>query len=173
MTEKEKIVEELQKQLLKEMAITKSELINRLLDKVPTLLQHLILVILFPNDKNINHWKKEIRINSDTYIKLKTNNKYPAYNDLAKGYLDTVKDIINDQLIRNLEDIFEDENIDLEKYINNIDYNLLKQLLYSYFEFICKNIDPNTGIVDKNLIYNKINDIIKEYNNEKEINSNA
>ena len=50
MTEKEKILEELTKYVLQEMALSKKELISKLLDLAPIVIEHLILIMLYPNN---------------------------------------------------------------------------------------------------------------------------
>lgn len=165
MTEKEKIIEEYIK-LLQEMAITKKKLIEDLIDLIPIIIQHLILVMLYPKNKEYNHWVGEIKGNSFKYRMMKHNRKYPTYNDLKGDYLQTVNEELNDQLIADISEAFRKEDKYLKNYIplEQINLDLMRKLIKSYFEFVCRNINPNNGLVDENKIYNKINDIVREYN---------
>ena len=97
---------------------------------------------------------------------MKHNKKYPTYNDLKGDYLQTVNEELNDQLIADISEAFRKEDKYLKNYIplEQINLDLMRKLIKSYFEFVCRNINPNNGLVDENKIYNKINDIVREYN---------
>ena len=166
MTEKEKILEELSKYLLTEMAVSKQKLINDLIDLIPIVIQHLILIMLFPQNQEINHWKGEIKGNTFKYRKMKHNKKYPTYDDLNGDYLQTVYEEVDDQLEADISEAYRKEDKHLDYYIalKNIKLDLMRTLIKSYFEFVCKNINPKNGIVDETLISNKLDDIIKQYN---------
>lgn len=166
MTEKEKILEELSKYILTEMAITKQKLIEDLIDLIPVIIQHLILIMLFPDNQEINHWKGEIKGNTFKYRKMKHNKKYPTYDDLKTDYLQTVYEEVDDQLEADISEAYRKEDKYLDYYvpIDDINLTLMRNLIKSYFEFVCKNINPNNGTVDENLIYNKLDNIIKWYN---------
>lgn len=166
MTEKEKILEELTKYILQEMALSKKALISKLLDLAPTVIEHLILIMLYPENNELNHWKGEIKGNSSKYYKLKHNNKYPTYDDLSGDYLQTIYETVDDQLAYYIDEAYRKESKNLPKYISikNIKLDKMKELIKTYFTTICKNIDKNTGIVDSNLIYKLLDDIITKYN---------
>lgn len=166
MTEKEKILEELTKYILQEMALSKKALISKLLDLAPIVIEHLILIMLYPENSELNHWKGEIKGNSSKYYKLKQNNKYPTYDDLSGDYLQTIYETVDDQLAYYIDEAYRKESENLPKYISikNIKLDKMKELIKTYFTTICKNIDKNTGIVDSNLIYKLLDDIITKYN---------
>ena len=166
MTEKEKIIDELSKVILKEMALSKKDLINKLLDVAPIVIEHLILIMLYPNNNEINHWKGEIKGNSSRYYKLKHNNKYPTYKDLSGNYLQTIYETVDDQLLYYIEEIYRKESKALSKLIpfNQIKLDKMKELIKLYFNTVCQNINSKNGLVDSSLIYNTLDNISKEYN---------
>ena len=162
----DKLEEELTKYILQEMALSKKALISKLLDLAPVVIEHLILIMLYPENNELNHWKGEIKGNSSKYYKLKQSNKYPTYDDLSGDYLQTIYETVDDQLVYYIDEAYRKESENLPKYISikNIKLDKMKELIKTYFTTICKNIDKNTGIVDSNLIYKLLDDIITEYN---------
>ena len=166
MTEKEKIIEELTKYMLQEMAISKKDLINRLLDIAPIVIEHLILIMLYPNNYELNHWKGEIKGNSSRYYKLKHNNKYPTFKDLSKEYLQTIYETVDDQLVYYIQEAYrkESNNIDQLILVKEINIDKIKDLIKRYFTTICQNINKDNGLVDNSLIDSLLDNIIKEYN---------
>ena len=109
MTEKEKVLEELTKYILQEMALSKKALISKLLDLAPIVIEHLILIMLYPENNELNHWKGEIKGNSSKYYKLKHNNKYPTYDDLSGDYLQTIYETVDDQLTYYIDEAYRKE----------------------------------------------------------------
>lgn len=166
MTEKEKIIEELTEYVLQEMALSKKDLINKLLDTAPIIIEHLILIMLYPKNQELNHWKDEIKGNSSRFYKLKHNNKYPTYKDLSKDYLRTVYETIDDQLVYYIEEAYRKEYDNIGKLISikKIDMNKMKYYIKMYFTMICQNINKDTGLVDSKLINTYLNNIIRDYN---------
>lgn len=167
MTQKEKIIEELQKQLLIEMAKSKQKLNDDLIDLLPIIIEHLILIMLYPNNIELDHWKGEIKGNSSKYSMLKHNKKYPTKNDLT-DYLQEANETVNNQLEWYIGEAYRKEaNLDYIFKLNEINLNLMKKLILNYINYVCENINSKTGLVDENLIYNKLNEIINIYNKEK------
>ena len=62
MTEKEKIIEELKKHLLTEMACTRSEFKDFLKSKYPIIIEHLILILTQPKHALLKQYKEEFRL---------------------------------------------------------------------------------------------------------------
>lgn len=117
MIEKEEILEELTKYILQEMTLSKKALISKLLDLAPVIIEHLILIMLYPENNELNHWKGEIKGNSSKYYKLKQNNKYPTYDDLSGDYLQTIYETVDDQLAYYIDEAYRKESENLPKYI--------------------------------------------------------
>lgn len=164
MTEREKLIEEIKKQILLEMTDTKHDLNQKLKSKLDVLIEHLLLVILYPNYNEINHWKEEIKSITSKYPKLKHNNKYPTKKDL-QDYLQEVDETVSNQLSWYLGEIFIKEKELQPKYnIKDINEKLMQTLIIEFINYVCENINPLNGMVDENLIYTKLDQISKIYN---------
>lgn len=168
MTNKEKVIEELTKRLLTEMACTRSEFRDFLKSHYPVVIEHLILVITQPNNTSINHWKGEIYGNFHKFEKLKYSKKYPTVDDFIDCGMESCFEEIEDQLESDIIDAFDKETDETVFELNDINLEInipkLKQCIYKYFEWAISNVDPKTGTINKSDIYNKINELIKEYN---------
>lgn len=89
MTEKEKIIKELKKYINWDNSDEKKfwDDIQAALNPVT---EHLILIILFPNDINYNHWCTEIYGSFSQFFKLSyMNNKYPTKADFESVFMNT------------------------------------------------------------------------------------
>lgn len=170
MTEKEKIIEMLTKNILVEMAIPRSEFRDNLKNAYPIVIKHLILIITQPNNQELNHWKGEIYGNFSRFEKLKYSKKYPTKQDFMDCGMETCYEHIMDQLdsyiievySRELKkDVFKISDINM-----NINVEKLKQLIIEYFEWCIDNMNNKTGLIDKLSAYNKMDDLINLYNKE-------
>lgn len=71
----EKLVEELTKQLLLEMAISRSKFTEFIESNVKIIIDHLILCLTQPTSSSLSHWKGEIYGNFSRFDKLKYSKK--------------------------------------------------------------------------------------------------
>lgn len=156
MTYRDKLVEEWQKQLLLEMAITKKDFFLKLEGIYEIVTEHLILALLDRNNINYTHWCEEIYGNFGRFLKLKyKHNRYPTAQDFKEVFIDTWFECLDDRLESYIKEAFEMEECkcpDLDK--NTIDK--LRNNIKEYINWIITNVNPNTGEVDKSQAYNKI-----------------
>lgn len=90
MTEREKVVEELKKYLLTKRAITRKEFRDDIQAALNPVTEHLILIVLFPDDINYNHWCTEIYSLFSQFYKLSyKKNKYPTKEDFENVFMNT------------------------------------------------------------------------------------
>lgn len=152
--------------MLSEMAHTRSKIISSLVSDISTVLPHLILIMLYPNDENINHWKGEVAGKLHGLSRMKHNNKYPTYKDL-KDYIDTFKDSATVQLLNNIKLAYRKEGYNIKERlieINKINQDKMSKIIVDFIELIYNNINPNTGLIDIDLIYNELDNMINKYN---------
>ena len=168
MTEKEKIIEESKKRLLTEMAIPRSQFVENLQTQVLVVINHLILCLTQPNSQDLNHWKGEIYGNFSKFDKLKYSKKYPTEQDFLDCGMENWFERIEDKMDSYIIDIYSEE---LQKDIFkieeiNLDINIekLKICICNYLTWAIQNMNPDTGVINKLSAYNKIDEIIKEYN---------
>lgn len=67
-----------------------------------------------------------------------------------------ILDVYSRELKRNIFDI---------KDIENIDINKLKNLITRYLNWCLQNINYTNGTIDKSKVYKELNDLILQYNN--------
>ena len=67
---------------LSEYAKAKQIMANELQTKVDVIVEHLIKLILMPNNEAYKHWQSEIAGHLHTIHKLKGKNKYPTFDQL-------------------------------------------------------------------------------------------
>ena len=148
------------KQNLTEMAEKLSKIIDNLNNLTQPVINHLILCLLFSDNQNINHWKKEVYNFIYKLPKDSRTNKYPKFNTLKKFAIDNWADTLDNNLNVYIDNIVEDENLIKP---NNIDNNKLASLILAYFIWLYQNLSE-FGIMQRSDVYNYINNLIKEYN---------
>ena len=167
MNEKEKLNEELIKYMLNEMARKKSEIIASLHSEISTIFIHLILIMLYPNNREVNHWKGEIARKFVSFDMMKHNKRYPNFDDL-KDYRESVYDKADKALVNYIKLAYRNEGYKIkDKLVNikQIDLAKMSNLIKMFIDFICNNIDKDTGLVDIDLIYEELDNVIEAYNN--------
>lgn len=172
MTNREKIIEEMTRLIaLKEMAETRADFKKRLEQSSDMVIEHLVLLLLNPNSENCNHWKSEIYGQFKSFKKLKYSNKYPTIKDFMDGYMETCFECIEDQMEMYIKEAFTKENndiriFDLEDVKCELPINIpkLQNCIKNYFVWLIHNVDSKTGLVSDKDAYNKMDELIKAYN---------
>ena len=171
MTEKERIVEEIQKRLIKlnEMAITRSDFKDNIDKGMKISLLHLILCMVLCKDPEYNHWKGEIYGNFSRFKKLKYSNQYPSLQNFLDCGMETWFESIEDQLDSYIIEAFSKELdqdiLNLKDIPYNIDVKKLSKYIKTYYEFTLNNIvESKRGLLNKSEAYKEIDRLVKEYN---------
>lgn len=167
MTEKERIVENLQKILLNEQALSKQDFTTKIVNIYSTVVNHLTAILLFPNNQEVNHWKREIYDNFSRFTKLKSTNKFPnaeqfmkygiddCFEDLDYHMKDIILSVYNKETDQDLMNIKELKNIDIDK---------IRDLIKEYFIWCINNVSRKDGTINRQDAYNKINEIMQKCN---------
>lgn len=166
MTDKEKILEELRKRMLLEMAITRTDFYNDLKNIHEVITIHLILIMLFPNNKEYNHWCSKIYGNFSEFYRLKyKHNKYPTKDDFEKVFINTWYECLDDRLETFIYKTYKKEDIDIELIpLQNIKLDLLRENIKYYINWVISNVNSDTGVVDETSAYNVMHKITVNYN---------
>ena len=168
MTEKEKILEELRKRMLTEMAIPRSQFRDYIMSKYPVVIKHLILCLTQPNHTAVNHWKSEIYGNFSSFDKLKYTKKYPTTQDFLDCGMETCFENIEDKMEYYIIKAYSEEDDVTYFNLQDIDLKInIDKLIVSitdYFNWLINNVNLETGVVDKYGVYTKIEDLMLSYN---------
>ncbi|MGN1031949.1 MAG: hypothetical protein ACI4PU_00665 [Intestinibacter sp.] len=159
MTYKEQLIEEWQKQLLLEMAITRRDFFLKLEAVYETVTEHLILALVNKEDENYNHWCSEIYGNFGRFLKLKyRHNKYPTAEDFKEVFLDTWFECLDDRLESYIEEAYEREEKETPE-LNPDQIKKLRNNIKSYLNWVITNVNPQTGEVNKSQAYKKLKEL--------------
>ena len=168
MTEKEKIIEMLTKNILVEMAIPRSEFRDNLKNAYPIVIKHLILILTQPNNQELNHWKGEIYGNFSAFDILKYNKKYPSEKDFLNSGMDNWFERFKNQMKWWVTKAYQLElGNNILKYEDipyKIDLEKVSKCCIEYFNWLINNVDSKTGTVDQSKVYSKIDELVKQYN---------
>ena len=168
MTTREELIEEIQRRLLTEMAITRKDFKEDIRNSYSVVICHLILILTQSKSNELNHWKGEIYGNFDSFDKLKYSKKYPTEQDFLDCGMETCFENIEDKMEYYIIKTYSQE---LKKNIFNLDgininFNIdkLKICIKEYLQWAIQNVDSKTGVINKSKAYQKMDELIKKYN---------
>ena len=170
MTEKERLLEAIIKELipLQEMAITKNRFEKIIENNGKIALFHLIYCLVQPNSDDYNHWKGEIYGNFSAFDILKYNKKYPSEKDFFYSGMDNWFERFKNQMKWWVTKAYQLElGNNILKYEDipyKIDLEKVSKCCIEYFNWLINNVDSKTGTVDQSKVYNKIDELVKQYN---------
>lgn len=146
---------------LSEYAKAKQIMENELQAKVDIIVEHLIKLILMPNNEAYKHWQGEIAGQLHTVHKLKGKNKYPTFDQLYEWTFNYA-----------VEDITDIKRLDTQIRHIEIDYQIstkmnarllskeLKRVCEEYFIWLCNRLSQD-GNVSNTSIYRQLDSILK------------
>jgi hypothetical protein len=146
---------------ISEYAKAKNTMEQELQAKVDVILEHLIKLILMPDNETYKHWQGEIAGQLHTVHKLKGKNKYPTYKQLYDWTyiyaLDEITDIMRLKMqIKNLE---MDYNFNPTMNATQLS-NKLNDVCICYFDWLCHELSEK-GFVSNTQIYRKLDMLIQ------------
>ncbi len=168
MSNKDTLIRETIKQILKEEYSLKTEMARSLkaeLNRIDNLAEniiyeHLLKCFLYRSKhiSTLHHWESEIYANLHFVSKVKTTNNYPTYEQLMKNCFYTWSDTIKDRLKYYI--------IEFNKqYGNNDDINEddILDLTTEYFSWLFKKLSTD-GAVTSDEVYEQVDDLISKLN---------
>lgn len=159
MTYKEHLIEEWQRCLLLEMAITRRDFFLKLEAIYEIVTEHLILALINSTDENYNHWCAEIYGNFGRFLKLKyKHNKYPVAEDFKEVFLDTWFECLDDRLESYIVEAYEKEQKEPPKLDQN-KIDILRINIKAYLNWVITHVNSQTGEVDKTQAYKKLKEL--------------
>ena len=166
MTERERILDELEKQMLLEMSITRRDFYDDLKSIHEIITIHLILIMLFPTNDEYNHWCGEICGKFQRFYRLKyKNNKYPTKEDFEEVFINTWYECLDDRLEAYIYDAYKKENLDVDLIpLRDIKLDLLRSNIKYYIDWVISNVDSKTGTIDEISAMHVLHKITKMYN---------
>lgn len=138
---------------IKSFAATNKAAQNYLIDKTPTVIDHLIKVFLYPDVQEQDHWKREIANTLNTVPVLKSSKQKPKSNFIFENTYGVWKETILERTERIISDMVE---VPIE-----FDQNNLTSAIEEYFKWLSENL--SFGTLNFNLIYEEINNLKLKY----------
>ena len=138
-----------------------SEVRSKFADKMPTVHEHIIKLLLMPDVQPVNHWKSEIAKAVNSIYKMKGRG-YPKANMLFQwSYGDYEDELDNPGKLRRMINDIQDEYSDLPMI--DVDLNTLQQkvktVMRDYLEWLCQLL-PVDGFVEAKLCQNRLTEIL-------------
>lgn len=126
------------------------DVFSKLADKSETLIDHLIKVFLYPNAFEVSHWKQEVWTTLNRVPKLKSNNKFPTYQQIMKSIWNSYEDIIP-----NLVDLWISE---INEIPMKLSYENIHSAIHQYMNWAAYELSTK-GIVTSKSVYKIIESI--------------
>lgn len=146
--------------LITELAYEKRDIQRILIDRTPKAVQHIIYLVLDPDNVNKNHWMSEIHAFIHDIGRLKSGKKFPKADFIYEYTYGVMRDMILDDhwFSVTVEDICDDENIefpeDTEQTQKKVD-----AVCESYFRWLSAELSSN-GVISKQDCRNKLAELI-------------
>ena len=135
---------------IRAMSESQSRIYEHLTSVSRPIMQHIIRLCLFPADKNVNHWKKEIMSFLYDIDKLKGKNRWPS----AK-FIKTALSTHLDNLSAHINYVVD---IESELTPERVDEDHIRHAIESYFSWISDQLSKQ-GSVRAAEIYNQLNEL--------------
>ena len=104
---------------------------------------HLILIYLFRDDINVNHWLNEVFGSCHDVSKCKHNNKYPKPEFIYESLWRYWEDTFDDNILSEIDYVLVKENLDVEVSFN---FDNLHNFLNDYFKWLSEQLSRNGNV---------------------------
>lgn len=130
--------------------------------KTDVIVEHLIKLILMPNNIAYKLWQCEICSQLHTIHKIKGKNKYPSYSQLIEWtYEYALDDIIDINRLRiQIKHIEQDYNVKITMSPQGLSKSL-KVVCKLYFEWLCNKLQTYSNVANTD-IYRQLDYLIRE-----------
>lgn len=149
------------KRSLNANAFRASDVRSKFVDKLPTVHEHIIKLVLMPTAQPVNHWKSEIATALNNISKMKGKG-YPKANMLFQwSYTDYEDELDNLGKLKRICNQIRYEYSDLQMI--DIEINTLQQkvktIMHDYLEWLCQLL-PVDGYVEARLCAEKLTELL-------------
>lgn len=144
--------------MLREMADGLQDIKRDLRNCANTLRDHLMLIYLFPDNINVNHWMNEVAGACNSVSKAKHNNKYPKSNFIFENLWGYWEDGFFDKYRNRVADLEDKENLIAEKFVPEELY----QFLSAYYRWLSDNLSQ-CGDVSRAQVKSELNELLLEF----------
>lgn len=119
---------------------------------------HLIMLFMFRNNVNVNHWKNEVYGACHSVSKAKHNHKYPKSSFIYQELWGYYEDGFYDKCYSHVESLEDKENLVAPLFEPTVMYHFLD----SYFVWLSKSLSAR-GEVSSKEIKSKIDALLTDY----------
>lgn len=144
--------------IITEMAEELREIGRDLKSKNEIVIEHLLMIYLYPNSKHINHWEREVRSFIDKVSKVKSKNKYPTQKQILNFTWFIFEDVLIERFNVYVDDIEYKEN--KVKEIDNPDPQVFYNFVKEYFYWLSDKLSIK-GYIERQETINKIEELRK------------
>ena len=146
--------------LIRELAYERRDIQRTLIDKTPTVVQHIMYLVLDPNNINKFHWMSEVHAFIHDIGRLKNGKKFPKSEFIYEYTYGAMSDMVIDSKWFNVtvKDICEDENIELPKNMKQAQMKV-DIVCREYFRWLSSELSTN-GVISKEDCRNKLTELI-------------
>ena len=120
---------------------------------------HLILIYLFREDINVNHWLNEVFGSCHDVAKCKINNKYPKPEFIYESLWGYWEDTFDDNILSEVDYVLVKENLSTEVRFNS---DNLHNFLDDYFEWLSIQLSQR-GSVRLAEVKSYVSSLLSEY----------
>ena len=139
---------------IRAMSESQSKIYDHLTSVSRPILQHLIKLLIFPQNPNESHWKREVMSFLYDVDKLKGKNRWPSSKFIFKAlttHLDNIQAHVD--YVKDTESEYDPVELPT---------NILISAVSEYFQWIADKLSTYGGVRAAD-IYNKIDEIIRKY----------
>jgi len=143
-----------------EFAVNRKNAVNKLTSIQDLVLNHMLCIFYWRDEKPINHWKKEVASFLDQIPRLKGNATL-SYKTVYQELYGYISDILYDRIQSFIVGIMYKENYLLPD-IEDPNVNNLKKFLDSFYDYISHELSTNGYILFADT-YKKIDELLEKY----------
>lgn len=137
------------KKLIVAFADTSKDVFDRIKDKSPVAIEHLIKIFCYPESESVNHWKREVAGSLSRVPKLKRTKKFPKNSDILKASWDIWEDSIYETML---------EIVDEYNRYTPAKYADIYRKIHKYFIWLASQLE-SSGYVSSTRISKKIDEL--------------
>lgn len=128
--------------------------------KSAVIVEHLLKLILMPNNSARNHWQGEIAGQLNYIRSMKGNNKYPSSKMLIQWMYYNSKDLMctKSSIQVDLNNIFDDYGYEYTDSLDDL-ISKLQNVCYAYFSWLAQKLSE-AGAVRNQEIYKKLDMLV-------------
>ena len=141
-------------------ALQKSEIMQNIHRKTFVIIEHMLKLLVMPNNSARNHWQGEIAGQLNRVPALKNSKKFPSRDNLINWtYYDNVDSICDINWVLNeLDNIFDEYGIEYKQDVGQL-IKQLNDICFNYFSWLSEQLSIN-GTVRNRDIYQKLDELI-------------